>query len=99
LYVFFHLIFHHVFLSRVFEIESIAQQKAIETTKGDLRASQGGLYPPWSLMLSHILAGECFPFSFGPWMTKCEEGGLKKPHKFVSTKVAARSAKVRMYRN
>jgi hypothetical protein len=30
-------------------------------------------------VLAHILAGECFPFSFIPWMTKCEEGGLKKP--------------------
>ena len=83
----------------VFGLDSIAQQKATRIAKGDLRASQGGLYPPWSLMLAHILAGECFPFSFGPWMTKCEEGGLKKPHKFVSTKVAARSAKVHMYRN
>jgi hypothetical protein len=40
-----------------FELDSIAQQKATGTAKGDLRASQGGLYPPWSLMLSHILAG------------------------------------------
>jgi hypothetical protein len=50
-------------------------------------------------MLEHILVGECFPFRFGPWMTKCEEGGLKKPHKCVSTKVRVRSAKAHMYRD
>jgi hypothetical protein len=44
-----------------FENDSIAQQKATETTKGDLRALQGGLYPPWSLMLSHIIVGGVFP--------------------------------------
>jgi hypothetical protein len=49
------------FLSRVFEHDSIAQQKATGTTKGDLRASKGGLYPPWSLMLSPIFEEGCFP--------------------------------------
>jgi hypothetical protein len=45
----------------VFYIESIMQQKATGNAKGDIRASQGGLYPLWSLMLSHILeGGECF---------------------------------------
>jgi hypothetical protein len=58
-----------------FELDSIAQQKATGTAKGDLRASQGGLYPPWSLMLSHILVWGVFPFGFGPWVEKCEEWG------------------------
>jgi hypothetical protein len=30
-------------------------------------------------MLSHILAGGCFPLGVGHWMTKCERRGLKKP--------------------
>lgn len=80
-------------------LDSIAQQKENGTAKGDIRAPQGGLYPPWSLMLAHILAGECFPFSFGPWMTKCKEEGLKKPHKCVSTKLGVGYAKTRMYRD
>jgi hypothetical protein len=37
-------------------------------------------------MLSHILAGGCFYFGFGPWVTKCEIRGLKT-YKCVSSKV------------
>jgi hypothetical protein len=44
-----------------FKHDSIAQQKATETTKRDLRALQGGLYPPWSLMLTHIVDQGVFP--------------------------------------
>jgi hypothetical protein len=62
-----------------FELDSIAQQKATGTAKGDLRASQGGLYPPWSLMLSHILARGCFSFEVVHWVTRCERRGLKNP--------------------
>jgi hypothetical protein len=49
--------------------------------------------------LAHILVGECFPFNFLPWMTKCKEGGLTKPHKCVSTKVGACSTKACTYRD
>jgi hypothetical protein len=52
-------------------------QKVTGTAEGDLRASQGGLYPPWSLMLSHIIVWGVFSFGFGPWVTICEKRGLK----------------------
>jgi hypothetical protein len=40
--------------------DSIAQQKKTGTAEGVLRASQGRIYPPWSLMLAPILAShEC----------------------------------------
>ena len=35
--------------------DSIAQQQGTEAAEGVLRASQGRLYPPWSLMLAIIL--------------------------------------------
>jgi hypothetical protein len=89
----------YIFQQDVLGLYSIAQNKATGTAKGDIRASQGGLYPTWSLMLAHILAGECFPFSFSLWMTKCEEGGIKKPHKCVSTKFEVHSTKARMYQD
>jgi hypothetical protein len=63
----------------VFELDSIAQQKTSGAAKGYLRASQGGIYPPWSLMLSHIFARGLFSFEVGHWVTKCEISGLKKP--------------------
>jgi hypothetical protein len=53
-------------------------QKATGTTE-DLRASQGGLYPPWSLMLSHIMVWGVFPVGFGLWVTNYEKRA-KNPH-------------------
>jgi hypothetical protein len=51
-------------------------QKVTGTTE-DLRASQGGLYPPWSLMLIHIIVrGVVFPKEVAPW-SKCKKRGLE----------------------
>jgi hypothetical protein len=75
--------FHFIFSvynpqQHVFELDSIAQQKATGTAKGDLRASQGGLYPPWGLMLSHILVrGDFFLDLALGW--KNAKNGVKNP--------------------
>jgi hypothetical protein len=46
--------FRHIFSAAgCFEHDSIAQQQGTEAARnGVLRASQGRLYPPWSLMLA-----------------------------------------------
>jgi hypothetical protein len=80
-----------------FELDSIAQQKATGTAKGDLRASQGGLYPPWSLMLALILARGCFSFEVGHWVTKCEKRGLKTHHMHFYPKSGHDYAKAHTY--
>jgi hypothetical protein len=80
-----------------FDLDSIAQQKATGTTKGDLRASQGGLYPPWSLMLSLILARGCFSFEVVHWVTKCKKKGLKTHHMNFCPKLGRDYAKACTY--
>jgi hypothetical protein len=47
-------------------------------------------------MLSHILAGGCFYFGFGPWVKKCEIRGLKT-YKCVSSKVRVHCDKAHTY--
>jgi hypothetical protein len=53
---FFAFTFRHIFSTAgCFEHDSIAQQQGTGTAEGVLRASQGRLYPPWSLMLTTIV--------------------------------------------